>query len=140
MMEEKYIQELHRLRDVLLILVGIAIALLVTAASRDTPNFQFGIPIGWFTLWLVSTMAGIPLGTLLFIGPGWRRLPLVQRRGLAMGFLIVGFANFFSLALHVFHTTPGFPIFICPVVYALLIFVVYVRVFVGKDRKDEYFP
>lgn len=140
MMEDRYIQELHRLREVFLILLGIAIALLVTVAAGDTPSFNFEIPLGWFTLWTVTTIAGVPLGIVLFVGPGWRRLPLVKRRGIAMGFLLIGFINLFSLTIHVFHVSPGFPIYICPVVYTLLLFVVYVRVFIGKDKKEEYFP
>jgi hypothetical protein len=140
MVEEKYIHDLHRLRELFLIFIGIAVTLLVTAASGDTPSFTSGIPLGWFTLWIVLTISGIPLGILLLLGPGWRRLPLLQRRGIAMGFLMIGFINFFSLALHLFRVSPGFPAFICPVVYALILFVVYVRVYIGEDRKEEYFP
>jgi hypothetical protein len=140
MVEDKFIRDLQRLRELFLIFLGIAVALLVTAAAGDTPSFYSGIPLGWFTLWIVLTIGGIPLGILLLLGPGWRRLPLLQRRGVAMGLLMIGFINFFSLTLQINRVSPGFPTFICPVVYALILFVVYVRVYIGEDKKEEYFP
>ena len=57
-----------------------------------------------------------------------------------MGFLMIGFVNFISLALHVYHVSPGFPAFICPVVNAVPLFVVYVRVYLGEEKKGELFP
>ena len=77
MVEEKLIRDLQRLRELFLVFLGVAVALLVTAAAGDTPSFYTGIPLGWFTLWIVLTIGSIPLGILLLLGPGWRRLPLI---------------------------------------------------------------
>ena len=77
----------------------------------------------------------------LLIGGGWRKLPISQRRGTAMGYLLAGFVNSFSLAVHMSATAPGVPVYVLPVGYGLVLMVVYARVYAAEDKaKEELFP
>jgi hypothetical protein len=97
--------------------------------------------VGWFVIWLLSTSVGISLGIVMFIGGDWRKVPLEERRGTAMGYLIMGFIN--TLTIY-FHTTQvdflvnllSIPI----VVFGLFLLFVYRRAYNQEDRKEEIFP
>jgi hypothetical protein len=137
MENEILIEQLQRLRRDLLVVYGIVVTLFIVAAAGDTALGQGGLPIGWFGLWLLTTLGSIALGTVLLIAPKWRRVDLVHRRWPAMGYLLVGLINLMSLSLHLLHENPGVPIFVCPVTYALLLIVIYARVTAGEEKTEE---
>lgn len=58
-----------------------------------------------------------------------------------MGYLLAGFVNFLSLAVHMFTTAPSVPVYVPPVGYGLALMVVYARVYNAEDKaKEEMFP
>jgi hypothetical protein len=85
MENENRIEQLRRLKRDLLVVYGIVITLFIVAAAGDTALGQERIPIGWFGLWLMTTLGSFALGTALLIHPKWRRVDLLHRRGTAMG-------------------------------------------------------
>lgn len=138
MSEEKLNRALHEFKQALLVIFGIALSLLVISLSGTEP--QISVPWGWSALWFATTIGSIPLGIVMLIGSWWRKLPLVERRGPAMGYLLVGLINFISLSLEWLWETSG-TLVICPIVYGLLLLPVYVRIFNVKDgEKEELFP
>ncbi len=141
MENENRIEQLRRLKRDLLVVYGIVITLFIVAAAGDTALGQERIPIGWFGLWLLTTLGSFALGTALLIAPKWRRVDLLHRRGTALGYLLVGLINLMSLSFHILHVAPGAPIFVCPVSYALLLLVIYARVTPGEEKiEEELFP
>jgi hypothetical protein len=139
--EEKYTRFLHEFSRALLVVLGIAFALLVFVIAGDTKPYMHETPFGWFTLWLITTIGSVPLGSAMLIGSGWRKLPISQRRGPAMGYLVVGFINFFSLAIFVLGSAPGVPAYLVPIGYGLMLMLVYARVYGAEDKaKEEMFP
>jgi hypothetical protein len=139
--EEKYTRYLHEFSQALLVVLGVVFTLLVVVVSGDTMWYGHGAPFGWFALWFITTTGSIPLGVAMLIGGGWKKLPISRRRATAMGYLLVGFVNFFSLAVHMSTTAPGIPIYILPVGYGLVLMVVYARVYNAEDKaKEEMFP
>src|SRR5574341_2434902 len=127
--EEKYTRYLHEFSRALLVVLGIVFTLLITTVAGDTLRYMHGAPFGWFALWFITTLGSVPLGAAMLIGSGWKKLPILQRRGTAMGYLLAGFVNCFSLALHMSGTAPGVPVYIVPVVYA--------RVHTAEDKTDR---
>ena len=139
--EEKYTRYLHEFSRALLVVLGIVFTLLVNVMAGDLLQYRYGAPFGWFVLWLITTVGSIPLGTTLLIGSGWRKLPISQRRGPAMGYLVVGFMNFFSLAIFMLGSAPGVPAYAMPIGYGLVLMLVYARVYASEDKaKEELFP
>jgi hypothetical protein len=58
-----------------------------------------------------------------------------------MGYLLVDFVNFFSLAVHTLGTAPGVPVYVLPIGYGLVLLAVYARVYSREDKaKEELFP
>jgi len=141
MSESKYRRSLLEFRRALLFVFGSVFTLLVTAAAGDTTPGKalFGVLIGWFILWLITTIGGIPLGIVMLIASGWRQLPLTERRGIAIGYLLVGLVNFLSLSIHVAHSVPGFPAYAPVVIYGLVFSVVYAKVYATDEKSEELF-
>jgi hypothetical protein len=136
--EEKLNRALQEFKQALLVVFGIALSLLVISLSDSTSRQS--VPWGWSALWVATTLGSIPLGVVMLIGSWWRKLPLAQRRGPAMGFLLVGLFNFVSLSLELLWETSG-SLVICPIAYGLLLLPVYVRIYNVEDReKEELFP
>lgn len=142
MSENKYRRSLLEFRRALLFIFGSVFTLLVAAAAGDTTRGEalFGVPIGLFILWLVTTIEGIPLGIVMLVAPGWRQLPLTERRGIAVGYLLVGLVNFLSLSFHVTHAVPGFPAYAPAVIYGLAFSAVYAKVYATDEISEELFP
>ncbi len=140
--EEKHARYLHEFSRALLVVLGIVFTLLVVVVSGDTMWYGHGAPFGWFSLWFITTIGSVPLGVAMLIGSGWKMLPILQRRGTALGYLVAGFVNCLSLALHMLGTSRGVPIFIVPVfLYGLALMVVYTRVYGAEEKaKEEMFP
>lgn len=142
MSEENIGRRFQQIRLSLLAVYGVVVSLLVMALFGDLRYFAGEAPAGWFTLWFLTTVAGISMGVFLLVGRTWRRLPLKERRGPAMGYLLAGFVN--SLSLVVFTSMSGSPegvCFIVPAGYALGLFLAYARVYTLEDRvRDETFP
>ncbi len=140
--EEKFTRHLHVFSQVLLVVWGIVFTLLFTTVAGDARRYVFGAPLGWSALWLITTIGSVTVGVAMLIGGGWKTLPILQRRGTAMGYLVAGFVNCLSLALHMLGTSRSFPIFIVPVfLYGLALTVVYVRVYGAEEKaKEEMFP
>ncbi len=140
--EEKYTRYLHEFSRALLVVLGIVFTLLITTVAGDTLRYMHGAPFGWFVLWFITTLGSVPLGVAMLIGSGWKMLPILQRRGTALGYLVAGFVNCLSLVLHMLGTSRSFPIFIVPVfLYGLALTVVYARVYTAEDKtKEELFP
>jgi len=139
--EEKYTRYLHVFSRALLVVLGIVFTLLVVVVSGDTMWYGHGAPFGWFSLWFITTLGSVPLGVAMLIGSGWKKLPISRRRGTAMGYLLAGFVNFFSLAVHMSTTAPSVPVYVLPVGYGLALMVVYARVYNAEDKaKEEMFP
>jgi hypothetical protein len=136
MADERALQRLKVLREVLLVSSGIVLTLLLTVFRQGGES----LPFGWIALWVITTFGCVPMGIYLLIGSSWRAVPLGSRRGPAMGYLLVGFANFFSLALNVMYTSEVAPILFVPLVYALGLGAVYLRLFRGEGKAEELFP
>lgn len=132
---------LQQIRQALFAVYGVVVSLLVIVAFGDLYAFYGDAPAGWFTLWLLTTVAAIPMGIFLLAGTTWKPIPLRERRGLGMAYLLAGCTNFFSLALFI-QIQSYEPVFFCvPVAYALVLFVVYLRVYTMSDRvREETFP
>jgi hypothetical protein len=144
MSEDKVARALLQYKQALLVVLGIVFALWVIALTGDTVFHLYEVSAGWFGLWLATTIGSIPLGIAMLISNWWRILPLTDRRTTAMGYLLVGFINFFSLALHL-RFLGGATGLLCisgiPVVYGLILVPVYVRVYVAEDKdREELFP
>ncbi len=142
MSEQRALRRLATLKRDMLIVVGVAFTLLILAAVGDTRFSSSGfIPVGWLGLWIVSTLGSIPLGIVLLIGPSWRSVSLRERRGIAMGYLIVGFVNLLALAMHLMHASNAVPFFMCPVGYGVVVLALYARVYGSDERiEEELFP
>lgn len=139
MSEQRALRRLATLKRDLLIVVGVAFTLLILATVGDIDLTE--TPIGWLALWIVATLGSIPMGIALLIGPSWRSVALSARRGIAMGYLIVGFINLLALAMHLIHASNAVPFFMCPVGYGVLLLAVYARVYASDDRvEEELFP
>jgi hypothetical protein len=139
--EEKYTRYLHEFSRALLVVWGIVFALLMFVVAGDVNPYRHETPFGWFTLWLIATIGSVALGSAMLIGSGWRKLPISQRRGPAMGYLVVGFTNFFSLAIFMLGSAPGVPAYAVPIGYGLVLMLVYARVYASADKaNEEMFP
>ena len=139
MSEQRALRRLATLKRDLLIVVGVAFTLLILATVGDIDLTE--TPIGWLALWIVATLGSIPMGIAILIGPSWRSVALSERRGIAMGYLIVGFINLLALAMHLIHASNAVPFFMCPVGYGVLLLAVYARVYASDDRvEEELFP
>jgi hypothetical protein len=137
--DELLVHRLRTYRQALLVVLGVAFTLLVVVLPGGTvPGV---VPPGWVALWVLTTFGGIPLGVLLLVGKGWRGMPMIQRRGTAMGFLLVGLINSFSLILGILygHGDAG-PLFCLPAAYGVALLLVYTRVFGDGQAHEELFP
>jgi hypothetical protein len=105
--------------------LGIAFTLLVVLVGDGLLSQSYGFPLGWATLWLVTTIGSIPLGIVMLIGGSWRALPIGERRGTAIGYLSVGFLNVLGLAVRTASDYSGPGLWYLVVIYGLLLLVVY---------------
>jgi hypothetical protein len=141
MSEDKVARALLQYKQTLLVILGIVFTLWVIALTGDAVYHLYGVSAGWFGLWLATTIGSIPLGIAMLISNWWRNLPLIDRRGTAMGYLLVGFINFISLALHLRFLGKAISLVCIPVVYGLMLIIVYVRVYVAEDKdRETLFP
>ncbi len=131
----------RQIKQALLVLYGVVVSLLVIVLFGDLYSFYAALPAGWFTLWLLTTFASIPMGIFLLVGRTWKPIPLTERRGPALTYLMAGFFNFFSLGVLTTYQTYE-PVFFCvPAAYALGLLGIYARVSTIADRvRDETFP
>ncbi len=140
MTDEGLYPGLKYIRQGLYVVWGIAIALLVTTVAGDTTNALFEPPLGWILLWLVTTLGSIPMGAVLLLG--WpAAAPMHMRRRLGMSYLLVGFSNLLALTFYVQEVVPGLPAFTCPVTFAVILVIVYIRYFAGQgEEREDLFP
>src|SRR3989304_6060948 len=141
MTEDGLAQRLQQLRSALLAVYGVVVTLLIIVVLGDLRDFFSEAPAGWFTMWFLTTFASIPMGIFLLAGKTWRRIPLIERRGPGMAYLLAGFLNALSLALYS-SVAGGEPSLLClPGGYGLIVLLVYARVYHYEDRvRDENFP
>ncbi|MEW6567176.1 MAG: hypothetical protein AB1449_03240 [Chloroflexota bacterium] len=140
MSEDVLARRFQQIKQALLAVYGVVVSLLVVVLFGDLYSFYAELPAGWFTLWLLTTIASIPMGIFLLVGRTSKSIPLTERRGPALAYLMAGFVNFFSLAL--FTSYQNEPVFFCvPGAYAFTLFLIYARVYTIADRvRDETFP
>lgn len=135
MSESVYTQRLAQFRSALGFVWGIAFAVFVLIVAGDLD--WYGFPLGWVLLWLMTTLWSIPLGITILIGPGWRRIPLADRRDTAIAYLAVGLLNLVGLAVHFASESAGHAIWVPVIGYGLGLFAVYTRIYAGARRSDE---
>ena len=143
MPEERIYNELQKYQKALFVVLGIAGTLLITALIGDTRFYPGDAPCGWFGLWFLTTVSCIPLGIVMLIGNWWKEISLEVRRRTAMGYLLVGFINFISLALLARWYSITSYTFTIPLAFAYGIVLVIISVrlnAIGKDEKEELFP
>ncbi len=81
---------------------GISITLFIEVIAGDLILYhRFGVPIGWFFLWLITTSIATAIGVSALVLKSWRRLPLSERRGMVLGYLMIGMVNILSIVSHV---------------------------------------
>jgi len=141
MTEDVLTQRLQQLRSALLVVYGVVVTLLVVVLFGDLRDFFSEAPAGWFTMWFLTTFASIPMGIFLLVGKTWRSIPLIERRGPGMAYLLAGFLNALSLALYS-SVAGGEPSLLClPGGYGLVLLLVYARIYHHEDRvREETFP
>ncbi len=141
MTQDLTLHRLEMLRRGLIGIYGCVLTLMLVVIMGDLSNLSDQAPVGWLFVWGVTTLASVPVGILLLLQRPWGTVPLKARRGTAMGYLLVGFFNLFSLGLLTMIGS-GWPFFfLMPIPYAAIIFVVYLRVFWLEDRDSgEIFP
>ena len=80
---------------------GVSTTLFIEVIADDLIYFhRFRVPIGWFGLWLVTTSISIALGFSALVLKSWRKIPLSERRGIVMKYLLIGMVNILSMTLH----------------------------------------
>jgi hypothetical protein len=139
--ESRCLGALRRYRAALPAVFGVVGSLLVIAAAGDLRDFYAELPIGWTALWLVTTLAVIPIGIFLLAARRWRFVPLRDRRNPAMAYLVAGLINLLSFSIYV-QVTSYDPSFFCiPFGAALALMTLYALIYVRADRKrEETFP
>ena len=141
MNEDQLRKNLSDFKQALWFVCGISFSLLILAAAGDVNQAGwFELPAGWFALWIGTTVASIPLGLILIIGKRWRSLPIQERRLTATGYLLVGLSNLIALSFIVTYAYPGFPIYVCPTLYATSILPFVARAHQQDFKEDELFP
>jgi len=140
-MEERLRRFLEVLRRTLPGVYGVVFSLFFITLLGDTHSVRGGFPVGWLILWLLSTILCTPVGVYILLSPRWRALPLEERRGTAMGYMLIAGFNLLSLALHYRWTTDIGLLFILACMYAGLMAFLYWAMYikVGK-QKEELFP
>lgn len=131
---------LERLRRALPAVFGCVLTLFVIVALGDLRYFAGEAPAGWFLLLGVTTVGGISLGVWALMPRPWGSTPLKERRGVAFGYLLVGFVNLVSLGF--FSMQAGaIACLLLPLPYAALLGLVYLRAYRMEDRDGgEVFP
>ena len=140
---ERIYNELEKYKKALLVVLGIVGTLLFTALIGDTRFYPGDAPCGWFGLWFLTTVACIPLGIVMLFGNWWREIPLEDRRRTAMGYLLVGFINFISLAFLTRWYSIASYAFTIPLTvgYGIILLIITTRLnIVVKEEKEELFP
>ena len=139
--ENRKVLSIEQSRSILIFLYGVTITLLWLVLSGDTNTIRYAVTVGWFVIWLITTAVGISIGIMIFIGSDWRKIPLEERRGLAMGYLIMGFINSLTIFFHTARVDVLANLLSIPIaVFGLLLVYVYWRVYRMEDRKEEIFP
>lgn len=132
---------LEHSRSIMLFLYGVTITLLWLVLSGDTNTIRYAVPVGWFALWLLTTALSISIGIVMLIGVDWRKMPLEERRGVAMGYLIMGFINSLTIFFHTARVDLLANLLSIPIaVFGLLLIYLYWRIYRAEDRKEEIFP
>lgn len=140
MIEHDPTARLETLRRALPALYGCVLTLLVTVVLGDLRYFSGEAPVGWFVLWGLTTLAGVPTGIYLLWKRPWGAVPLKVRRGTAVGYLMVGFVNLVGLGFFSLNDA-GVLCLLAPIPYAALLGLVYLRAFWLEDRDGgEVFP
>jgi hypothetical protein len=93
--------QLFRLSKVLLPLIaGISITLLIEVLADDLLFYRpYGVPFGWFGLWLVTTPVTIAMGLSTLILKSWRKVPFAKRWLIGLGYLVLGIFNVVDIGL-----------------------------------------
>jgi hypothetical protein len=134
-------RRLQSLRSALPAVYGVVGTLFVLAVAGDLRYFYAEAPLGWYTLWLVTTFGSLIAGGLLLSARRWKPFNLVERRGPAMAYLLVGLINLLGLAIYAQVTVWDTAFFCAPLAYAIGLMAVFARVYVIEDRnKAETFP
>lgn len=137
--KNKQVLTLERSRSIRLFLYGMTTALLMSVLAGDTRHISF--PWGWMVPWVVSTSLGIGIGSLMLIGKHWQKVPLEEKRAVAMSYLFLAYVNIISLMAHMWLVESWIiSPWLLAVLFSLLLFLVYWRVYRMEDRKEEIFP
>lgn len=141
MTEDQGQRSLGSFRQGLWFMLGSAVALFAVAVGGDLRYQGYGFPAGWFVVWLVTTIGSMSIGAAMFISPAWRRVPLADRRGTALGYLSVGFVDFLGVAIHLSLDSSGPAFWYIVAGYALTLGLIAAVVLARKERvREELFP
>lgn len=136
--KNKKVLTLEQSRSILLFLSGVSVTLLWMVFGSEAGQIRYG---AWVIPWVVSTSFGIGIGILMLIGEDWRKVPFEDRRGIAIGFLIMAYVNVITLMVYSWRVEswiihPLFP----AMVFGLFLYLVFWRVYRMEDKKEEIFP
>ena len=138
-MEEAVERRIQPHRLLAAFLLGASVALLLTTPVGG-PNPR-GLSLGWFGLWLVSTLGAAPLGVMLLVAPSWRVLPVESRRGPAIVYLTSTFFGVLALATLLVSTYRLAPAICLPAGFALVLGLLSIRLYPASAAKaDDLFP
>ena len=143
-MTESLEQQLEKWKKVLLVYLGAALALLITALidlpARITMLRQDNRMVvdGWLGLWFILLIASLTPGVLLLVVPRWRKAELEGRVTTGFGFLGVAWLVMLGFSFQVNVLLPAVGHFI---IFALGLFLAaFYLLRRGKPRKEEIFP
>lgn len=143
-MTESLEQQLEKWRKVLLVYLGAALALLITAlidlpARISILQQNNGMMVdGWLGVWFILLIACLTPGILLLVIQRWRKAELEGRVTTGFSFLGVAWLVMLGFSFHVNVLLPAVGHFI---IFALGLFLaVFFLVSRGKHRKEEIFP
>ena len=144
-MTESLEQQLEKWKKVLLVFLGAALALLITALidlpARMTILQQDSRMVvdGWLGVWFILLIACLTPGIMLLIVPRWRNAQLEGRSATGFGFLGVAWLVMLGFSLHVNVLLLAVGHFI---IFALGLFLAafYLLLRRSQPRKEEIFP
>lgn len=142
MSEGKVERSFRRYSQTLGIVSGIAMALFITVFTGDY-GFSIAIPVGASSLWLITTVYSILVGLRLALSSRWDKIPFVERRRTAVGYLLVGFINWISLGVFNLGMTGNYGGFIFVSIYCAMLIYAFSRLFESERRdqeNDDLFP
>jgi hypothetical protein len=118
--------------------LGIAVALLVTTPGRD--GGSVALSPGWVGLWLATTLGAAPLGVMLLAAPGWRAIPIDDRRGPAAAYLAVCLLNATALAALLQRAFGLGSAILLPAFFVASIGVLFLRLYPAAGSHADLFP